>query len=636
MKRILMLFLAFFAALVVKAQANYDAGSISKDLLPYASAVIRDKETTIEVKSASKVNEHVKMAITILNNNGDHFGRIAIWHNSMYDIRSIKGAIYNSTGVQIAKFSKSDFEDRYAAANYAVFEDSRIETYSPAVTDYPYTVAYEYDVQSSQSLEFADWQPNENIGIAIEKNSYTFNCKPDFKIRYNENNLPVKGTVTTTKDGLTSYNWLATNLKAMRSEPYSPPNEVYLSSLKIAPENFVYSGLSGSFTDWAGLGKWVYDKLLTNRGLLPETTVAYIKNLTSGITDPKLKAKKVYEYMQQKTRYVSIQVGIGGYQPMQAFDVDKSNYGDCKGLVNYTQALLKAADIESWYCVVQAGAPKVSMLKDFASMNQGDHIILCLPFKNDTTWLECTSQQIPFGFLSDFTDDRLVLACTAQGGKLLRTPKYTSDVNAQIRKATFDISAEGELSGNMQTIFKGVQYDNREEFINKSQTDRAKELKRLYTINNLEINDLSYKQDKTTDPTITENIKITAPEFAALTNNNYYFTVNSVNRITNAPRELRTRNAPVYINEGYTDEDEITYKIPDNCRLTKIPLNVHLSKPFGTFDATVTSENGKLIYRRKMKIIDGTYSKDLYEDLVEFYQTIVDADSYSATLVKKT
>jgi hypothetical protein len=51
-----------------------------------------------------------------------------------------------------------------------------------------------------------------------------------------------------------------------------------------------------------------------------------------------MKAKLIYDYVQQKSRYVSIQVGIGG-KPMDASDVDRLGYGDCKGLTNYTKVL---------------------------------------------------------------------------------------------------------------------------------------------------------------------------------------------------------------------------------------------------------------------------------------------------------
>lgn len=634
MKRGLLFLLILCCTLLANAQANYDASLISKDLLPYASAVIRNKEVVVEVKALAKVITRKKMAITILNKNGDYFGRIAVWHNNANTVHSIKGAVYNSAGVQVSKFTKSNFEDVYAAADYSLFEDSRILNYAPAVNDYPYTIEYECETQSDQSLDLPGWMPSEGFGVAVEKNIFTFLCKPNFKIRYNETKLPDKVTVTTTKDGLSSYTWTAENLKAVRSEPYSPPAETYLSNLKLAPESFSYGGIPGTFTDWNSLGKWEYDQLLASRGSLAITTVAAVKDLTKDITDPKLKAKKIYEYMQQKTHYVSIQVGIGGYQPMLALDVDRLNYGDCKGLVNYTQSLLRAADIDSWYCVVQAGSPKISMQRDFASMEQGNHIILCLPFKNDTTWLECTNQQMPFGFLGDFTDDRLVLACTPQGGKIMHTPKYQEQVNQQVRKATFTINDAGQLSGDMETVFKGVQYRNREFMLLESKSDRDKRVKSYYPINNLEIEHLAYKDDKAKLPAITENIKFTAPSFAATGNNKFNFNINAINRVSGTPRELRIRYAPVYINEGYVDEDEITYKIPANYKLDRIPLNVHLSKPFGTYDATLTSEDGKLIYKRKVKMIDGTYSKDLYQDFVDFYQAMVDADNYAAELKK--
>jgi hypothetical protein len=42
----------------------------------------------------------------------------------------------------------------------------------------------------------------------------------------------------------------------------------------------------------------------------------------------------------------------------------------------------------------------------------------------------------------------------------------------------------------------------------------------------------------------------------------------------------------------------------------------------------------QLVYKRKMQIIGGTYSKDTYQDLVDFYQDVVDADAYTVTLIK--
>ncbi|WP_238989289.1 hypothetical protein [Mucilaginibacter terrigena] len=340
--------------------------------------------------------------------------------------------------------------------------------------------------------------------------------------------------------------------------------------------------------------------------------------------------------MQGKTRYISVQVGIGGYQPFPATDVDRLSYGDCKALVNYTQALFKAADIPSWYCVVEGDSyEKISLMKDFASMSQGNHIILCLPIKNDTTFLECTSQKIPFGFLGDFTDDRNVLACTPGGGKLLHTPKYTSHDNIQLRKAGFTIDTTGALSGDMVTVYRGTQYDNPDELVNEPFSEQKKILQKMYAnINNLSIQKLDIKQDKKQMPVATETINLSARDFASADNGKLYFSLNPVNRHRNI-REVHNRVNPVYINSGYTDEDEIIYTLPAGYRPEMEALNVNLDKPFGKFKMTAVADNGKIIYKRRLELIDGTYSKESYDDLVDFYQKVAGADVYNVVLVKK-
>jgi hypothetical protein len=437
-----------------------------------------------------------------------------------------------------------------------------------------------------------------------------------------------------TTDGMKIYTWRISNLKARRSEPLSPQYGGTATKLIIAPEKFTYESYSGSFSNWEQLGKWMHDHLLADRESIPESTAQYIKTLTANISDPKLKAKKIYEYMQQKTHYISVQVGIGGYRPFPASDVDKDGYGDCKALVNYTRSLFKVAGIESWYCVVGAGRQyKTSLLNDFASI-QGNHVILCLPLKNDTTWLECTSQQIPFGFLSDFTDDRNVLACTPQGGKLMHTPKYTTEENLEKRRADFVISDTGDLTGAMQTEFHGTDYDDRYSIIEKSQSERLKDIKRYYPINNLDVKTLEYKQDKSIKPATFENITLSAREYGGINDGRFYFSLNSVDRITTGYKTLQTRIEPVIITRGYTEEDNITYTLPNGYKLDSEPLNISVTKPFGSYKATMTMQDGRLVYSRKFQVIDGTYSKDMYQDLVDFYQTVIDADNYTVTLVK--
>ena len=636
MKNLILLVCCFLLAFRLRGQStHYDASLINKDLLPYASAIIRNQEIVTEVKGPDDVITIVKQAITVLNKNGDEMAHIVLEHDKTNIIKYVKGAVYNASGKQVAKFSESNFDDVSAGDDFSLFEDVRVKHYLPAVTDYPYTVEYECETRSKQTLNFGRWNPNPYPGLAVVSSTYILKCKPDFNISYHEMNYDGHVKKGFAADGLISYEWQVADRRAIKAEPFSPDSRQRLTSVQIIPEKFAYYGISGTFKNWRDLGKWQYDKLLINRQNLNPETVEFVKQLTKGIESPKLKAKKIYEYMQGKTHYISVQVGIGGYQPFLASDVDKQDYGDCKALVNYTQALLKAVNIDSYYCVVEAGRDyKVSLLNNFASMDQGNHIILCLPFKNDTTWADCTSQTAPFGYLGPFTDDRVVLACTPDGGKLMHTPKYNYRDNLEKRTAEFNIKKDGELSGVVHTIFKGADYEDREYVISEPLTEQRKALLHMYPLDNMSIENLNFTEDKSFDPMIKEDIKLHAPEFASLENDKCSFTLNPLDKLLNVPKVVVNRRNDVYINRGYTDENEISYDLPAGYHFEKKPLNVMIDKPFGKFTAIMKLEGNKIVYKREVQLIDGTYNKDTYADLVDFFEEIAEADAYTVNLAK--
>jgi hypothetical protein len=45
-------------------------------------------------------------------------------------------------------------------------------------------------------------------------------------------------------------------------------------------------------------------------------------------------------------------------------------------------------------------------------------------------------------------------------------------------------------------------------------------------------------------------------------------------------------------------------------------------------------KGNRLTYKRKLQLLDGTYDKAVYQDVVDFYQSVVDADEYNVVLVK--
>lgn len=620
MKWYFLFIIALFSSLKSVAQDNYDVEHIPTALLSRANAVIRNETIRIDMQATDNVSYVVIQAITVLNKNGESNAGLVLFYDKNTQIKSIKGEVYNSTGKLQGKFSQRDFSDESAVHDFSLFEDTRIKRYIPTLNMYPYTVVYQYEVLFKQNLILPSWFPRPSNDVSVEKSSYTFVSKPNDKLRIKTQNLTqnVEELITEKQKILT---WRTNNLIATRSEPFSPDKEAIQTFVKIAPEKFSYYDYEATYKDWKDLGKWIYEDLLKDRSELPVRTVQAIKELVKSEKTKVDKARKIYQFLQEKTRYISVQIGIGGFKPFSAADVDRLGYGDCKALVNYMQSLLKAADIDSYYCIVNAGDEKKSLDPTFASMSQANHVILAIPFEGDTTWLECTNQKISFGFLSNFTDDRLVLACTPEGGKLLRTPNYNAQQNIQKRNANLFLDKNGNIRGDVTTLFKGTMYNHHEHIPGKSLSEQQKLLKQAYTIDNINFSSIQYVEEKDKLPQLQENLTVTIRNYGAVNTNKIFLSINPF-PLKIRQQEVRNRKLPVYINRGYTIEDSISYTLSDEIIAALEPVKKSYQNKFGSYFVQTSLIGNVITYYRKFVLLQGTFPQENYEEFLKFMNNV--------------
>src|SRR5437879_13765023 len=108
MKQILIAFNLLLLGTAAIAQDNYDISLLPKDLLPYASAVVRNEEISTEVKDLDYTIYHVKRAVTVLNKNGDDMIGLDISYDKNTSIRNIKGGVYNECGKLTQKIEEQN------------------------------------------------------------------------------------------------------------------------------------------------------------------------------------------------------------------------------------------------------------------------------------------------------------------------------------------------------------------------------------------------------------------------------------------------------------------------------------------------------------------------------------------------
>jgi len=632
--RISLLFTSLlFYSYAMVAQLNYAVSAIPKQLLVKAGAIVRLDETDIRINGLSDVSRTEKYAITILNESAADEAEMAFYYDKTEHIKSVKAIIYNEFGFPVSKIAEKDFVDRSRINDFSLYEDNRVKYFNPAIKSYPYTLEYEIEYKTRQTLLLPRWTPVRSESVAVEKSHLKVTYPADFELRHQETNFP-GAVVAGTENSAKTLQWELNNFAAIRAEPYSPPYEKVIPMVKLAPLNFAYNNLKGSFSNWLEYGKWMSESLLKGRDLVSDQTRQAVIELTANASSEKEKAKLVYQFVQNKTRYISVQIGIGGYRPFPASDVDQFGYGDCKGLVNYTRSLLKIAGVESYYCVVNAGSVKRDMDSNFASLNQGNHIILCLPFKNDTTWLECTDKFAPFGFLGDFTDDRIVLACTPDGGKLLRTPKMTTQENAQIRVSEFNVDASGAATGKIITKFSGSQYDNHDLLFNEPKDEQLKKVAELYPQLSFQASALDYTKIKEGKPLTIETLSFSSSNYGTINDQKLHVPLNKINLFQSAPKEVRNRQNAVYINRSFYDEDLTTFNLPEGYKALASTEKKLIEKPFGKYTVEVNYSGNKIVYKRTMQMNEGTYKPEIYEELVDFYQQIMEFDNSTIALSK--
>lgn len=627
----LILGLAFELSAKDKNPILYPVSEISVSLKKDADAVCRNYEHEFELIDIGKAIEKVHLVMTVLNENGDHFSKLMLPYDLSQKVKSISGRSYNALGVADDKLKSTAIQDVNYTAAGSVYDDIRLKFAEFKTTEYPYTVEYEYEIEHSELIRYPEWDPLDNYRLAIQKSAFSLIFPQNVKIRYKEFNLPSNCKKETNENGKTMIAWRVDTLSAWVDEPMSPSLVSVTPHVMCAPTSFMYHGTIGEMDSWKSLGSWCFG-LLKGLDQLPESRKAEIKNLVGEVKDTVATVQTLYKYLQQRTRYVGIQLGLGGYKPFPAESVDKLGYGDCKSLSNYMKVLLNCAGIKSYYALAGAGSNQGITMPDFPTINQNNHVILCVPLSKDTLWLECTSQTQPCGFLGTFVRNRRVLLVTETGGIFARTPSLKADNNLQFRTASVTINPDGSMQSDAKTRFTGYQYDNVSSQFTESQEDQKKELLEDFAIPGLVINSFSYNTKKEKIPEAIETVNMASPKYATKTGTRLFIPLNILNQRKSSPAKVENRKMPVIQSYAYHDKDSIVFTLPSGFVSETVPRPKVITTEFGEYHSSVTLEKDKAVYIREVKINNGTWPKEKYQEVVDFYAGIVSSDKAKLVL----
>ncbi|QOG03571.1 DUF3857 domain-containing protein [Flavobacterium sp. MDT1-60] len=627
------LFFLLFSFISSAQKNNYSVLTLTDSLKANADAVVRLDQMDIVIASQRAMNIKTQRIVTVFNETGLSDIEAYQGYDKSTSVKNIEAIVYDAFGNEIKKIKRKDFKDQSAVSGSTLFSDNRVIFLEYTPVSYPFTIVYNSEIESSNTAFLPQWYFLGGYSVSIEK--CVLNVTYPNNLGFKKKEFQFTGyNIKKTLDTDTQLSYVANNILAQKPENLSPSGRDLFPRVIMGLENFHLEGVDGTAKTWEAFGKWYSDKILTGTTDLSEETKAKIKALVGDEKDPIKKAKIIYDYVQKKSRYVNIAVGIGGWKPMLAADVDRLGYGDCKALSNYTKALLQAVDVPSYNTILYGDTYKSNIQSDFVSM-QGNHMILAIPNGDNYTFLECTSQDDPFGYQGTFTDDRDVLVVKPEGGVIVRTKIYEDKGNRQIDKGIYTIDENGNFSGSISIISEGSQYNSKQRLESSQPTEKEKYYKKYWDhINNLKLGKINFTNDKQSIR-FTEDIQISAMNYAPISANKMIFAVDAFNQNAENVRRIRNRKNPFEIQRGYLDTDEIEINLPAGFAIEFLPSNYELKGKFGEYKTEIIKkENNKLLYKRSMLVNKGKYSNKEYDEYRLFMEQVSRNDNAKIILTK--
>lgn len=621
------------ATLQVQSQSSIltkSSAAIPEELKKEADAVYRLDEGILDVLSASEYTLKVHQVVTVLNAEGAYHLHHRLPQNKFYKVEEVEINVYDALGLPVKKYGKKDFETEALFDGYSLVTDDKVmKLYTPA-PGYPCTVDVQYKIHATSYIELPNWFSNYHRA-STELFRYKVQVPLLLDIRQRTLNFSLTPTVEAINN-LKHYTWEAKNITAKRLESDGYEAARYLPQIEVVPNEFSYDGYKGSFRSWQDFGAWNY-KLYEESAPFSPQRVAEIQAMVAGAKSREEKIAILYRYLQKNMRYVSIQLGIGGFKPFAVKFVDEKKYGDCKALTNYMRHLLQTVGIQSYPALINAGYNKISADASFPT-DPFNHVILCIPAQKDTVWLECTSKDNRTGELGTFTENKKALLLTQNGGILVNTPHSDYKLNETVTSNIVTIHADGsaEIRNGIRSRGEAASFYHQ---VGQLASDEQKE--KL-------VKHLLYKSP--------EELTVTTPgndEGAFVVNRTYdrlfdfkagskYFFPLCVNKLATENVKPFRREQEFLFTYPYSKKDTTVFLLPAGFTLESVPANKELQTELSVYKRICRYDktSNQLTIACELLLKQHVISAALYPKLVQFFRDVAALEDENFVLEEGT
>mgnify|MGYP006285676243 CR=1 FL=1 len=629
-----MLLLALFIPSLVYAFPR-DRPELSAELIPLelrnnAHQVIRQQERVFTVWNEKEGMLYERKIVTILDQEAADQA-LRVFYNNATRIRSVSVELYDADGTFIKDSRKKDIRDYPALDGFSLYQDARYQEIELRHQSYPYTLVYEYEKQLAgiQFAVYPDWII-QDFGTSVVTASFQIRLPAEMTFFKQERHFSGKYTSSSgSKEQV--HTWTVSKQPAPGKEPYSASSYQQLPMILISPDAFTIDNYRGRMDSWAAYGQFM-QQLFAGRDQLTPKVAADVQAIKAAASNRRALIEQLYRYMQQDVRYVSVQLGIGGWQPYDAEYVIHNKYGDCKALSNYMKALLAEAGITAYPVLIQRGENDYEIDPSFTH-TRFNHMILYVPEAD--VWLECTSTDYPVGYLGSDNADRNVLLITPEGGRIARTPALTEQENREEIYVQVELAATGAARLNYQAHLRGKPHEPYRYMLRAySEEEKEKWLTRNVSVTDFSLDNFSIEASQ--DSAVADiRYQGSSSRYAAQAGKRLFVPLNALSRYGGVPGPDEHRQSTVVHKRAVQENLSVEINLPEGYRIEALPSDLAFSSDLGEYQIELTQRDQRVIMQRRIIFKAGTLPAGQYEVFRDFYQQISEAERSQMVLVEE-
>ena len=611
-------------------------------------AVLLYSETNITVESADKIRTQVREAYKILRPSGRDYGYAFVSFNSHSKVKSFHGWCIPAQGKDYEVKDKDAVEMSPPKVDGSeLVQDVKVKVLNIPAPDPGNIVGYEYEKEELPFALQGSWDFQREI--PARERHYSLQLPPGWEFKASWLNYP---EVKPTQAGGTLWQWVVSDLKAIRKEDQMPPMDGVAGRMIVT---FFPAGgaAQNGFSNWQQMGNW-YLTLTSGRFDASPEIKAKVSTLTASSATQLAKMRALAEFIQHDIRYVAIELGIGGWQPHAAAEVFSHRYGDCKDKATLMAAMLHEIGIDSEYVLINT--ERGSVAPDVpANLGAFDHVVLAIKLPKDIDdpsliatfqhpkqgrllFFDPTNELIPFGQIGGYLQANYGLLVTPDGGELVELPQQPSSMNSIRRAATLTLDTTGTLRGEVKEVRLGEQASSerwRLRTVTKD-TDRIKPIEELLanSLSSFHITRASVVNLQQTGQPFGFNYSFESENYAKNAGNLLLVRPRVIGNKGSGFLETKDpRKFPIEFEGPSRDTDTFEITIPAGYVVDDVPPPVDADYGFASYHAKTVVNGNVVDYTRTFEVKELSVPVNKAEDLKKFYR-IIAGDERNTVVLK--